>query len=310
MKAWIDGKFVRWDKIVVSPLSHSFSRGSAIFEVVDIVQTTCSLLGKSKKSGSAFFGLTAHIDRFYNSARLSYMDIPIQKEALSDALIKTARKNGITAGVAKFFAYYSAIEFNITPKDRTVTIAIFCFDFGRTGLDVRLLPRPVNAVISPLKKIPADAVPVHAKVSGSYINSYIAKMDAKRRGFGEVILLDDKGFVAEGATSNIFFVKKNTIMTPSLDSALPGVTRKVIIQLARDLGYELKETNILPSDLPSFNEAFYSGSVVHIQPIREIDGTAVGSACPGTVTASLEKEMGRLLSGENETYHPLLTPIT
>lgn len=298
MKAWLNGEMIDWDKATVPLLSHSFSRGSAIFEVVDIVST---------KKGPALFGLSEHIERFFNSAALTFMALPLSRKELADAVVATASANGVKNGAAKFFAYYPLIEFSVIPTNPQVDVAIFCLDYDLFGVKQEVLSAPVKAGISSFRKIHGGTVPVHAKVVGNYVNSFLAKMEVKKKGYDDVIMLDTAGFVAEGATSNVFFVSDNTVVTPTLTSALPGITRHALIALIRDMGYTMKETDIRPDELLGFDEGFYSGSIVKVQPIASIDGKGLKKPCPGAVTCAVKERMNQAMRGEIEKYASWLT---
>jgi branched-chain amino acid aminotransferase len=300
MKAWLNGQMVDWDKATVPLLSHSFSRGSAIFEVVDIVNT---------KNGPALFGLVEHIERFFGSASLTFMELPLPRRELTDAVIATAAENGVKNGTAKFFAYYPLVEFSVTPSNPQVDVAIFCLDYDLFGVRQDVLSAPVRAGISSFRKIHGGTVPVHAKVAGNYVNAFLAKMEVKKKGYDDVIMLDTAGFVAEGATSNVFFVAGDTVKTPTLASALPGVTRRALIEIIRDMGYTMIEADVRPEELLGFDEAFYSGSVVKVQPIASIDGKDLKRPCPGPVTCAVKERMNQAMHGEVDKYTKWLTLI-
>ena len=300
MKAWINGELTGWDKATVPILSHSFSRGSAIFEVVDIVMTN---------SGPACFGLTGHVDRLYDTADLTFMTLPIEKDKLIEAILMTARENGVKNGACKFFAYYPLIEFSALPQNPQVDVAVFCIDYDLFNVKQEEISAPVNVGVSSFRKLHPDTVPVHAKVVGNYVNPFLAKMEMKKAGYDDVIMLDTRGYVAEGATSNVFFVKNNALITPTLENILPGITRKAVLTIAGDMGYDITEKNVLPDELSDIDEAFYCGSLVKIQPIRAIEGKTVGKACPGPVTCALKERVKEMLTGDVEKYTKWLTYI-
>lgn len=299
-KAWLNGEMVGWEETTVPLLSHSFSRGSAIFEVVDVVTTD---------KGPAFFGLPEHIDRFFNSAALTFMELPVTKDELKAAVLSVAKENGVRSGAAKFFAYYPLIEFAVTPANPRVDIAAFCLDYDLLGIRQELLSAPARVGISSFRKVHAETVPVHAKVVGNYVNAYLAKMEVKKRGYDDVIMLDTAGFVAEGATSNVFFVSGGDVKTPTLKSALPGITRHALIEIIRDMGYGMSEADIRPEELSTFDEAFYSGSVVKVQPILSIEGRTLGRSCPGPITCAVKERMTDAMRGKIDTYKKWLTVI-
>jgi branched-chain amino acid aminotransferase len=293
MKAWLNGNLVDWSETNLSVLSHSFSRGSGIFEVVDIVKTV---------NGPAFFGLKEHMDRFFNSARLTYMELPRSKEELIDAVMETAKANNVSFGASKFFAYYPEIEMRLVPANPQVSIAIFSIDFDAFGITQEELSAPITAGISKFRKNHPETVPVHAKVVGNYVNSYLAQMEVMKRGYDDAILLDTMGFVAEGPAANIFFVDKDTVFTPYIRSALPGINRTAIIEALGEMKCSVKEKDILSDDLISFSEAFFSSSIIKIHPVRSIEKRTLGSACPGPVTAGLINKMDDVYSGKAQTF--------
>jgi len=173
MNAWLNGEFVDWQQTDVSLLSHSFGRGSAIFEVLDIVPT---------ESGPAYFGLSEHVERFFNSARYIGMDLPIDSETLTAELIRSAAENQVRSGACKFFAYYGGIEMRPVPADPKVDIAIFCIDYDLFQVKQEDLSKPVSVGIANLRKLDPATVPVQAKVAGNYVNPFLAKVEAIKEG--------------------------------------------------------------------------------------------------------------------------------
>jgi branched-chain amino acid aminotransferase len=300
MKAWMNGAFVDWNQTDVPLLSHSFSRGAAVFEVIDIPGT---------HDGPAFFGMQGHIERFYNSARLIDMDLPIAKTELAAALVAAAKENDVKKGACKFFAHYGDIELKPVPASPRVDVVIFCLDYDIFNVKQADLSAPVTAGIAALRKLHPDTVPVHAKVTGNYVNPFLAKVAVMKRGFEDVIMLDTRGFVAEGATANTFFVTNGRVLTPRLDNALPGITRSAVLEVFADMAVPVEERDILPEEIQDCDEAFFTGSLIRIKPIRSIEGKGMADGCPGPVTARLIDRMAEVYSGRNETFAGLLTPI-
>ena len=300
MLAWVNGEYLKWDKVTVPILSHSFGRGSAIFEVLNIV---------AAKDGPAYFGLNEHIERFFNSANLLSMAIPLTKDKLASALIETARENKATQGFAKFFAYYPLFEMGLIPENTEVKVAIFCFDFAFLKWTQKDLSAPVSAGISSWKKLDPETVPIHAKVVGHYVNSYIAKTEVIKKGYQDVIMFDTSGRVAEGGYSNLFFIKEGGLRTPTLENVLSGITRKVVLDLAEDMGIPTEERDIYREELKGFDEAFYTNTFGKIQPIRSIEGRQLGSSCPGPTTSILLERIKDVYTGKIKRYGKWLTYI-
>lgn len=300
MKAWLNGQLVEQESILVSPLSQSFSRGTALFEVLEVVKS---------HRGPAIFGLSEHLDRLFNSARLTYMDVPAQitRLALSSAVKEVLSVNRIGAGIIKIFLYYPVPEYSCLPKDPRVDAAVFCT--ARDALHAeRVTVSHVRATVSPYRKLHPGTIPVHAKSAGNYVNSFLALTEASRRGFDESILLDTDGFVAEGSTSNMFIVKSGSLITPTLRSILPGITRAFIIDILKDV-LSCREADISASELMTADEAFFTNSVERVMPVHSIDGTVIGHSCPGPVTGKVMAEIASVIEGKNPAFKRWLTPL-
>lgn len=291
MKVWLNGEFVDLDKANVNIFSHSFSRGSAIFEVFDIV---------AAKKGPAFFGLNQHIDRLFKSAELICMDLPMSREEIVDVCLSTARENKVRNGAAKLFIYYPGIEFTAVPQNPQVEMAVFCVDYETFGIHQEDLSAPVHVGISSYKKYHSDTVPIQAKVTGNYVNAFLAMTEIRRKGYEDVIILDIFGNVTEGATASLFFVKDGKLRTARLANVLNGITRMVVLEVAADVGIPVEETDILSEELFNMDEAFYSVSLEHIKPIQSIEKHQLGSKCPGPITQKIMDGMKPIYSGESK----------
>ena len=300
MKAQVNGKFVDCKDAKVSILSHSFSRGSAIFDVVSISPTA---------KGGAFFRLKEHIARMFDSAELLFMDMPMSPEKVMEAVVATAAENDVSFGMAKFFAYYPVEEFLVLPADPKVEMAIFCFDFDRESITIDDLVKPVTAGISTIMKLDPRTIPIRAKVAANYVNGALALMEAKKKGCDQVILLDTSGFVAEGPIANIFFVEGGKILTPTLRNTLGGITRDSVICVAENLGYEVEETDIRPERIADFDEAFYTACIWQVKPITSIDSKPIGDQCPGPVTQELARTLSGAYEGRSPQYEDWLTYV-
>lgn len=295
--AWIDGEFIDFMDARVPLLSHSFSRASAIFEVMAITQT-----GK----GPAFFCLEDHLDRFFYSAQSTCMSLPIDKDRLKQVLIETTRRNSVKNGLAKFYAYYPDIELSLDASGR-ISIAVFCLDFAHVGVSPQDAYKPASVGISRYRKLHPETTAVHAKIVGNYVNGYLAKAEIKRKGFDEALMLDTNGYVAEGPTSNIFFAKGPEVYTPTEENVLPGITRRVIMEVLCDMGHQVREDHIIPQDLARYDEGFFSGTTRNVQPITNIEDTIY--KCPGPITDALMKKMQEVREGRIRQYEKFLTYV-
>ncbi len=293
----MDGRLVDWTKVSVSPLSQSFSRASAVFDVMAVVPA---------RKGPALICLKEHVDRFFSSAERTSMSIPFSREEIREAIIATAHANKVHHGIAKFYAYYPEMDLGPNLPEK-VSTAIYCLDYRTLGSDPDGFSTPVSAGISTYRKLHPQTAAVHAKVVGNYVNGYLARTEVRRKGFDEALMLDTNGYVAEAPTSNIFLVRQGCVETPTKENVLPGITRKVVIDVLKDMGHRVKETHILPQDLCEYDEAFFSGTLRHVQPISLIEGCKL--TCPGTITKALMSRMHEVYSGAVEQYESLLTYV-
>lgn len=284
---WLDGKFVRGEKATIPLLTHSLHYGSAVFEGIRFYNT---------KDGPAVFRLNDHIKRLFYSAKIMGMKIPYTEKEVYEATLKLIIKNRITSGYIRPIVFYGS-KMGLDPRGADVRIAIACWPWGKY-LDKEV----VRVKISPLMRIHPKSSIMGAKISGHYANSILATIDAKKKGYDEALLLDYRGNIAEGPGENIFFVKGKTIVTPPVDSILPGITRDTIKTLARDLGYKIVEKNIKPSDIGKFDEAFFTGTAAEITAIGKIDTTKVGAGHEGVVTKNIRESYHRLVHGELSSH--------
>lgn len=300
MEAWIDGRFKDHTEITVSPLSHCFSRGVAVFEVVNILATP---------KGAAVLCLKEHVERFFKSAELVSMKLPISPEELSQAVLDTTRQNNVSSGICKFFAFYPTVELKPVPTDSRVSIVIYCADDAEFGFDPKKASKPVSAGVSRYRKIHPETLPIKAKITGFYVGAYLAAVEMAAKGYDDAIFVDTEGFVCEGGTHNNFFVKKGIIQTAPLNRVLTGTTRAVVIEVAKESGFEVREADIRPDDLTGFDEAFCTGSLMRVAPMHSIEGKKLGDACPGPVTAAVMEAMDKVYGGLNDGAWKWLTLV-
>jgi branched-chain amino acid aminotransferase len=293
MKAWVNGRMIPQEEATVPILSHSMSRGSAVFEVLDLVSTA---------RGPAIFRAAAHTDRLFGSAQCLHMVMPVTPAELVDAMKQTVRANELTDGGIKVFTYLSQVAYDLMPRNLRLDVAVFCYDFARTfGLSRGQFSRPITAGVSSIRKLKPSTVPIHAKAAGYYVNGMLARYEARQKGFDDAILLDDAGNAAEAPVSSLFVVKNGIVRTPRLDNVLAGITRDSVIQVTRDLGIPLEETDIPAADLAAVDEAFFTGTHIRVQPIRSIDARRL-DPCPGPVTVRIQEAFEEAYTGRNPRY--------
>jgi branched-chain amino acid aminotransferase len=295
-KIWFNGKLVAWDDAKVHVLAHGLQYGTGVFEGMKSYPTA---------DGPAIFRLDAHLERFYKSAELYDLEIPYPLQALTDASLEVIRVNKLEAAYMRPVAFFDAGTLSVWTKECPVTVAIAAVP---TAKYLANADAGVKVTVSPIRKFDSSAMPAWAKACGQYINSARAVNEAQRRGFDEALLLNSKGFVAEGSGENLFVVKSGAIHTNDKDaSILMGVTRSSVLEIARDLGIEAKVADITVDDLMSADELFFSGTAVEVTAIREVDGRAIGDGKPGPITRRIQDTFNQAVRGELPQYRRWLS---
>ena len=295
-KIWFNGKLVAWDDAKVHVLAHGLQYGTGVFEGMKSYPTA---------DGPAIFRLDAHLERFYKSAELYDLAIPYPLQTLTDASLEVIRVNKLEAAYMRPVAFFDAGTLSVWTKECPVTVAIAAVP---TAKYLANADAGVKVTVSPIRKFDNSAMPAWAKACGQYINSARAVNEAQRRGFDEALLLNSKGFVAEGSGENLFVVKGGAIHTNDKDaSILMGVTRSSVLEIARDLGIEAKVADITVDDLMSADELFFSGTAVEVTAIREVDGRAIGDGKPGPITRRIQETFNQAVRGELPQYRRWLS---
>ena len=296
----MDGELVPWEKATVHVMSHSLHYGSAVFEGLRCYNT---------EKGSRIFRLEDHVKRFFNSAKIYGMPTPFQPIDISNAIKKTIRENKIDECYIRPIAFYGWEEAGVNPKGNKVHVAIAVWPWS-SYLGEEGLKQGIRCQVSTWARIDNRSMPSIAKIAANYANSLLAKTESQRLGFNEAILLNSDGNVTEGSGENIFVVKDSGITTPPLSAGiLPGITRDSTIQLARNMGYQVREENFSRSDMLIADEVFFSGTAAEITPIREIDGVKIGIGSRGPITERIQAKYFDIVRGKDPDYSKWLDPL-
>jgi branched-chain amino acid aminotransferase len=294
-KIWMDGELVPWDEARVHVLTHSLHYGSGVFEGIRTYATA---------DGPAVFRLTDHIERMLDSAKLVMMEIPYSLEELVEACKLTVRESGLDSCYVRPIAYLGYGEIGLNPLPCPVNVSIAVWPWG-AYLGEESLAKGVRVKVSSWRRMDPNINPVAAKGTGIYINSSLAKVEAVQSGYDEAILLNTQGFVAECTGENLFIVRDGVLVTPTLASgALGGITRDSIMTIARDLGYEVREEQLLRHDIYLADEAFLTGTAAEVVPIRSVDDRVIGD--PGEITRKLQETYLATVHGQVERYRDWL----
>jgi branched-chain amino acid aminotransferase len=297
---WMNGEFVKWEDATVHVLTHGLHYGTGVFEGIRCYDT---------EIGPAVFRHRDHIDRLYKSAELYYMPIPYTPEQIRQATLELIGKNGMRSCYIRPIAYRGYGTMGLFPLDAPVDVTIAVWEWG-AYLGDEGTRNGIRAKVSSWRRISNDSLIPHAKASGQYLNSILAKIESHKAGYEEAILLDDHGFVCEGSGENIYAVRDGVIITPPQTAGiLDGINRKAIIQIARDLGFEVVERDIARAELYLAEEVFLTGTAAELVPVREVDDHAVGTGKPGEITKAVQTAFHDALYGRTERYREWLDPV-
>ncbi|MCJ7436650.1 MAG: branched-chain amino acid transaminase [Acidimicrobiia bacterium] len=290
-KIWMDGELVDWDDAKIHVLTHTLHYGSGVFEGIRAYPTS---------RGPAVFRLTDHMRRLHDSASLLYMEIPYSVEELVEATKATIRACEVDSCYIRPLAYLGYGEMGLNPLPCPVQVSIAVWPWG-TYLGDEGIERGVRMKISTWRRMDPNINPVAAKGTGIYVNSSLAKVEALHGGYDEAILLNTQGSVSEATGENVFVVKDGVLLTPPLSSgALEGLTRDSVMTIARDFGYEVREQELLRTDLYLAEEAFLCGTAAEVVPIREVDDHEIGD--PGEITRKIQESYFAAVHGQVEKY--------
>jgi branched-chain amino acid aminotransferase len=294
---WMNGDFVAWEDAKVHVLTHGLHYGTGVFEGVRCYDT---------ELGPAVFRNAEHVERLLRSAELYYMPVPYSVEELRAATLELVARNGLRSCYIRPIINRGYGQMGLNPLDAPVEVSIACWEWGsylgeegkRTG---------IRAKVSSWRRISSQSLIPHAKASGQYLNSVLAKVESVKGGYDEAILLDDQGYVCEGTGENIYLVRDGEIVTPGQhNSILDGISRRSIIQIARDLGYSVSERSVARAEMYLADEMFLSGTAAELVPVREVDDHQIGNGGPGEITKVLQDAFDAALHGRTERYREWL----
>jgi branched-chain amino acid aminotransferase len=295
---WHNGEFVPWEDAKVHVLSHGLHYGTGVFEGIRCYET---------ERGPAVFRHKDHLDRLAKSAELYYLELPYSPEEIAAATRELIARNGLRSCYIRPLAFRGYGEMGLYAKDAPIEVIIAVWPWGAyLGDDGKR--KGITAKVSSWRRIGPGGLIPHAKASGQYLNSILAKTESANAGYEEAILLDERGFVCEGSGENIFLVRDGEIVTPPhVASILDGINRKSVIQIARDLGYTVVERDVARAELYLAEEIFLTGTAAELVPVREVDDHPIGE--PGEITRVVQAKFEDALHGRAEEYLEWLDPV-
>jgi branched-chain amino acid aminotransferase len=297
---WLDGELVEWDNANVSVMTHTLHYGTGVFE---------GMRARNTDKGTSIQFLDNHVDRLYRSAEAYNLEIPFNKNVISNAIKEIVKINNLKSAYIRPLVFFGDGEMGLLPKDIPVRVAIAAWEWGAyLGDDAG--SQGVNVCISDWQRISPKSFKPFAKGVGGYMNSTLAKIDAVKQGFDDAIMLSDNGTVAEGSGQNIFIYKNNQLLTPPIETgALGGITRKTVMEIANYLDIIVTEQDLSPSDLFSSEEIFFTGTATEIVGVVSVDSNKIGDGSVGKITSKIRNKYLEIVNGQEDNFKNYITLI-
>ncbi len=296
---WVDGELVPWREATVHVLTHTLHYGMGVFEGVRAYATD---------DGPAIFKLQEHTKRLFNSAKILRMEIPWDQQTLCEVQKTVVRENGLDSAYLRPMCFYGSEGMGLRADNLSVHCMVAAWEWG-AYLGKDNMERGIRIKTSSFTRHHVNIAMCKAKANGQYINSMLALQEALQDGYDEALLLDNEGYVAEGSGENFFIVRDGSIHTPDLTSALDGITRKTVMDLAAEIDVPVIERRITRDEVYISDEAFFSGTAAEITPIREVDNRAIGEGTRGPITEKIQSMFFDAVEGKSDKHKHWLTHV-
>ena len=255
---WMDGTFIPWKNATSHIISQGLHYASAVFE------------GERAYSGKIFKS-REHTKRLFKSAEIIGIKIPYSEDEIEIAKNQLIKKMNFVNCYVRPLVWRGSQQMGLSTNNADIHVAISAWDDWHSYFNEDDRLKGLNLITSPWKRPAPDTAPFEAKASGPYIICTMSKQYAEERGYQDALMLDYRGYVAEGTGANIFFIKDNNIHTPIPDCFLNGITRQTVIEIVKKQGFDLIERHILPNEIDQYDEAFLTGTAAEITSIKSID---------------------------------------
>jgi branched-chain amino acid aminotransferase len=302
-KIWLDGKMVKWEDAKVHVLAHGLNYGTGVFEGIRVYDTP---------EGPAVFRLKDHTKRLMDGCKFMGIDINFNGKEygfddIMNAIKQVVRENK-NVDYVKPCIFLSGEEVGLNPVGVPASMAITAIHMG--GYLGKGADKGASIIVSSWHRPDNLCAPAGAKVNGVYVTSCLAKREAITRGASEAVMLNSNGYVGECTGENIFIYRQGKIMTPKpSDSILQGITRNSIIEVARDLGYEVEETDICRTELVTADEVWMTGTAAEVAPVTRVDERPIGDGKIGPVATALRAKFADIARGKDPKYDAWLDHV-
>lgn len=298
---WRDGEFIPWHDAQLHLLSTAVQFGTSVFEGIRAYQTP---------KGAAIFRLDAHIERLFDSAKIYRMLPDYTADNIAAVCREVVARNGLGDCYIRPMILRGYGTPGLNPTLSPIQTFVATWAWG-AYLGEEALAQGVDVCVSSWQRALPNTLPVRAKAGGHYVSAQLMKMEAVANGYADAIALGPGGLVSEGSGMNLFLVDDGVVISPVLDgTSLVGITRDSVIQMAKDLGYEVSERPVAREFLYTADEVFFTGTAAEVTPVRSIDRIEIGIGKAGPITLALQKEFMDTVRGRNDDRHGYLTYVT
>ena len=296
---WFDGQYVDWKDAKVHVLTHTLHYGLGVFEGVRAYSTT---------QGPTIFRLRDHTDRLFESADTVKLKIPYSKDEINKAQIEVVKRNKLEEAYIRPMCFYGSEGLGLRADNLKVHCIVAAW-YWPSYLSPELYEKGIKVKLSSYTRQRGNKVS-RSKVNGNYVNSIVALNEALEAGFDEALMLDTEGNVAEGSGENFFMVKDGKIFTPDVEASLNGITRKSIIDLAKNEKIDVIEKNISPEEVIQADELFFTGTAAEVLPITFVDKNKISNGQRGPITEILQSKYSNHVRGKHILFPEWLTNIS
>ncbi len=298
---WLNGKYINKEDAFISPLTHTLHYGLGAFEGV-------RSYGSSDDSNVNIFRLKEHTERLFESAKIINVPINHTIDEVIEAQIGVISKSNLKDAYIRPLLYLNDERLGLDIVGMKSHLMVSCWEWP-TYFGAEAMEQGIDVMISSFTRQFPNSLMTKSKISGGYVNGVMAHDQAKTNGYQEAILLDTNGFVAEGSGQNIFIIKDGSLLTPELTCCLNGITRRSVIEIAKDKGIKVLERQITRDELYTADEIFFSGTAVEITPIRSVDKVVIGSGRRGDLTTAIQETYLAAVRGEAKEYGHWLSRV-
>ncbi|MDA7764029.1 branched-chain amino acid aminotransferase [Pelagibacterales bacterium] len=255
---WMNGEFIAWNDAKCHVITQGMHYASSVFE------------GERAYKGKIFKS-KEHTNRLFKSANTLGMEIPFTEKQINDAKDELIQKMELHDCYVRPIVWRGSQQMGLSTSNSDINVAIAAWDDWASYFKIEDRKAGLRLITSPWKRPSPDTAPCEAKASGPYVICTMSKSFAEQKGYHDALMLDYRGYVAEGTGANIFFIKGNDVHTPIPDCFLNGITRQTVIEMLSSQGFNIIERHIMPDEILNYDEAFLTGTAAEITPLQSID---------------------------------------